>query len=458
MSSTKDSLEFKPKSCWETYSSKTHRTAMEKTAKEYIEFLSRCKTERESIVYLRERAEAAGFSDGVGTDSAMIVNRGKTMLLARKGRRPLSEGFRLVGAHVDTPHIDLKQHPLYEDLDIALAKTHYYGGIRKYQWLARELALHGVVVKKDGTVVDIVVGEDPEDPVLTITDLLPHLAYKEVVKKVEDAFEAEKLNVVLGHEPDLDLKDEKGRVKNTLLKLLKEKYSIAEEDLFSSEMQIVPAGRARYVGLDRALIGAYGQDDRACSYCTFEAFLNSPKPEHCQLALFWDKEEIGSVGATGATSQFFEYCVEDLAEVWAPKAKLSTIFMSSQAISADVHAGTDPDFQDVYEKLNAARMGFGPCFSKFTGHRGKVGANDAHPEFIAQLRNILDTAKVPWQMAELGKVDAGGGGTVAKYLAVYGMDIIDMGPPVLSMHSPFELSSKADIYGTIQAFGTFLKS
>ncbi|MBU1248834.1 MAG: aminopeptidase, partial [Proteobacteria bacterium] len=349
-------------------------------------------------------------------------------------------------------------HPLYEDLDIALAKTHYYGGIRKYQWLARELALHGVVVKKDGTVVDIVVGEDPEDPVLTITDLLPHLAYKEVVKKVEDAFEAEKLNVVLGHEPDLDLKDEKGRVKNTLLKLLKEKYSIAEEDLFSSEMQIVPAGRARYVGLDRALIGAYGQDDRACSYCTFEAFLNSPKPEHCQLALFWDKEEIGSVGATGATSQFFEYCVEDLAEVWAPKAKLSTIFMSSQAISADVHAGTDPDFQDVYEKLNAARMGFGPCFSKFTGHRGKVGANDAHPEFIAQLRNILDTAKVPWQMAELGKVDAGGGGTVAKYLAVYGMDIIDMGPPVLSMHSPFELSSKADIYGTIQAFGTFLKS
>lgn len=456
--SKKDSLEYKPVSCWEAYKSKKDRAAMEKTAKTYIEFLSTCKTERESISFLKAGAEKAGFVEGIGAGSALIVNRGKTMLLARKGRLPMSEGVRLIGAHVDTPRIDLKQHPLYEDMDIALAKTHYYGGIRKYQWLARELALHGVVVKKDGTIVEITVGEDPADPVLTITDLLPHLAYKEVVKKVQDAFDAEKLNVVMGHEPDLGLKDNKKQVKENLLKLLLDRYDIREEDLYSSELQIVPAGRARYVGLDEALIGSYGQDDRCCTWCAYEAFLNEPEPEHCQLALFWDKEEIGSDGSTGAKSLFFEYCLDDLRDVWEPTTKLSRILMASQAISADVHAGVDPDFQDVYEKLNASRMGFGPTFSKFTGHRGKVGANDAHPEFIAQLRTLLDDAKVPWQMAELGKVDIGGGGTVAKFLAVYGMDIIDMGPPVLSMHSPFELTSKADVYGTVQAFRTFLKS
>ncbi len=458
MPAKKESLECNAVSCWETYKSKAHRKAMDKTALRYIDFLSTCKTERETVAYLCLRAKAAGFAEGVGANTAMIVNRGKTMLLARKGKRPMSDGFRLVGAHVDTPRIDLKQHPLYEDLDLALAKTHYYGGIRKYQWLARPLALHGVVIKKDGTRVDIVIGEDPSDPVLTITDLLPHLAYKEVVKKVQDAFEAEKLNVVMGHEPDLELDDEKKQVKNSLLKLLRDRYGVAEEDLYSSEMQIVPAGRARFVGLDCALIGSYGQDDRACTFCTFEAFLNQPEPEHCQLALFWDKEEIGSDGSTGAKSLFFEYCVEDLMEIWQPQTKLSRIFLASQAISADVHAGTDPDFQDVYEKLNAARMGFGATFSKFTGHRGKVGANDAHPEFIASLRQVLDDAGVPWQMAELGKVDLGGGGTVAKFLAVYGMDIIDMGPPVLSMHSPFEISSKADIYATIKAYAAFLGS
>ncbi|MGE4506154.1 MAG: aminopeptidase [Desulfovibrionaceae bacterium] len=458
MTAKKQSLEHQPVSCWEAYKSKTHRKAMDQTAERYMDFLTRCKTERESIAFLRAGAEAAGFAEGVGPGSAMIVNRGKTMLLARRGRRPMSEGFRLVGAHVDTPRIDLKQHPLYEDVDLALAKTHYYGGIRKYQWLARELALHGVVVKKDGTVVEIVVGEDAADPVLTITDLLPHLAYKEVVKKVEDAFEAEKLNVVLAHEPDLAEKDAKKQVKTTLLKLLRDRWGIAEDDLYSAELQIVPAGRARYVGLDGSLIGSYGQDDRACAFCAYEAFLAEPEPEHCQLALFWDKEEIGSEGATGAKSLFFEYAVDDLREAWEPGAKLSRVLMAGQAISADVHAGVDPDFQDVYEKLNSARMGFGPTFSKFTGHRGKVGANDAHPEFIAGLRRILDEAGAPWQMAELGKVDLGGGGTVAKFLAVYGMDIIDMGPPVLSMHSPFELSSKADIYGTVRAFAAFLRS
>ncbi len=457
MSTTIKTLEYKPTSCWEMYKSKKHRQSMHTSAQKYINFLSTCKTERETVDWLMEQAKQKNFALGINGNSAMLVNRGKTMLLARRGKRPMSEGVRLIGAHVDSPRLDLKQHPLYADVDLALAKTHYYGGIKKYQWLARELALHGVVVKKDGTLIKIVVGENPTDPVLTITDLLPHLAYKQAVQKVQDAFEAEKLNIVLGHEPNLDISNSKKSVKEALLQLLLTRFELREEDLYSAELQIVPAGPARFVGLDSSLIGSYGQDDRCCVWCAFEAFVQEPEPEHCQLALFWDKEEIGSEGATGAKSLFFEYCLDDLREAWEPSAKLSHILMASQAISADVHAGVDPDFQDVYEKRNAARMGYGPCFSKFTGHRGKVGANDAHPEFIAQLRALLETYKVPWQMAELGKVDLGGGGTVAKFLAVYGMDIIDMGPPVLSMHSPFEITSKADIYATLQAFRAFWK-
>jgi len=341
-------------------------------------------------------------------------------------------------------------------------KTHYYGGIRKYQWLARELALHGVVVKKDGSIVKVLVGEDPSDPVLTITDLLPHLAYKQVEQKVSDAFEAEKLNAVVGHEPakrgdDKAAKD-KDRVKGRVLELLHARYGITESDLFSAELQLVPAGPARSVGLDSSMIGGYGHDDRSCVFAAFEALLAEKTPEHTQLVLFWDKEEIGSEGATGAQSLFFEYALQDLLDAWSPGLRLSRVFERGMAISADVNAAVDPDHLDVYEKLNAAYMGHGPCFNKFTGHRGKVGANDAHPEFVAYLRDILDKANVPWQMAELGKVDLGGGGTVAKFLAVYGMDVIDMGPAVLSMHSPFEVLGKADLYATVQAFRAFLKS
>lgn len=468
MSKNKSELEYSARNCWDVYASAADRKAVDARAEAYMRFISTCKTERETVEHLLDAAKRAGFSETLSPKSKAYAKaqRGKTLLLARRGKRPLSEGFRLIGAHVDTPRIDLKQHPLYEDSDLGLMKTHYYGGIRKYQWMARELALHGVVVKKDGTLVNIVVGEAPSDPVLTITDLLPHLAQKQVEQKVGDAFDAEKLNAVVGHEPAISKKDagddakakEKGRVKRRVLELLHARYGITEADLFSAELQLVPAGPARSVGLDGSMIGGYGHDDRSCVFAAFEALMEEKTPEHTQLVLFWDKEEIGSEGATGAQSLFFEYALEEILEAWSPGTRLSQVFERGMAISADVNAAVDPDHLDVFEKMNAAYMGYGPCFNKFTGHRGKVGANDAHPEFIAFLRNILDEAGVPWQMAELGKVDLGGGGTVAKFLAVYGMDVIDMGPAVLSMHSPFEVLSKVDMHATVMAFRAFLKS
>ncbi|MBI9079296.1 MAG: aminopeptidase [Pseudodesulfovibrio sp.] len=458
----KKNLEYEPKSAWKVYSSGKDIKAMDTMAANYLKFLSECKTERLVMDYVRKRVEKAGFVDDLRAPLAFRFNRNKTCFLARKGRRPLSEGFRLVGAHCDCPRLDLKQRPLYEDTDICLAQTHYYGGIRKYQWLTIPLALHGTVVQKDGKEITICIGEDPKDPVFTITDLLPHLAYKEVVKKVSDAFDAEKLNLVFGQSPVVngknDDEDIKEPVKRKVLEILNKRYGIDESDFFSAEMQAVPAGPARFVGLDQSIIGGYGQDDRSSVFCALEAMLEEPEPEYAQIVLFWDKEEIGSEGATGAKSYFFEYCMEELAEAWEPGARLSKIFMNGSALSADVSAAMDPDHKDVYEPLNAARLGYGPCFNKFTGHRGKVGANDAHPDYIAWLRRIFDDAGIPWHMSELGKVDAGGGGTVAKFLAVYGMDVIDVGVPVLSMHSPFELASKADIYACTLAFREFLKN
>jgi aspartyl aminopeptidase len=454
-------LEYEPKSAWEVYASKKDARAMDAMARRYVDFLSRCKTERLVMDYVRDKVEQAGFADDLRAVQASRFNRNKTCFLARKGRRPLSEGFRLVGAHGDCPRLDLKQRPLYEDTDICLAKTHYYGGIRKYQWLTIPLALHGTVVKKDGEAVTVCIGEDPGDPVFTITDLLPHLAYKEIEKKVADAFEAEKLNLIMGQSPVA--KPGKGDdavkepVKRKVLELLNKRYGIDEADFFSAEMQAVPAGPARFVGLDESIIGGYGQDDRSSVFCALEALLAEPEPEYAQIVLFWDKEEIGSEGATGANSRFFENCMEELVEAWEPGARLSRVLSGGSALSADVSAAMDPDHKDVYEPLNAARLGYGPCFNKFTGHRGKVGANDAHPDFIGWLRRILDDAGIPWHMSELGKVDVGGGGTVAKFLAVYGMDVIDVGVPVLSMHSPFELAAKADLYACILAFRQFLK-
>jgi aspartyl aminopeptidase len=458
-------LEFNPKSCWEIYGKAEDRRAMDAMAKRYVAFLSTCKTERETVQYIVEQAEKAGFSPDFRTKACFRNFHGKTIFLARKGKRPLREGFRLIAAHADTPRLDLKQHPLYQDCELGMAKTHYYGGIRKHHWLARPLALHGVIVTVEGAVIPVRIGEDADDPAFTILDLLPHLAQQQMGQKLSDAFEAEKLNIVLGHSPAEAEENEKEgedktdkKIKRNILQILNERFGVVEEDLYSAELQMVPAGPARFVGLDRALIGGYGQDDRSCVFTALEAMLETREPEYPVIALFWDKEEIGSDGATGAKSLFLEYCVEDLAEAWAPDDKPSEIFMNSKALSADVSAAIDPDYQDLHEKLNAAKLGYGPCFNKFTGSRGKYGANDANPEYIGWLRKLFNAAGTPWQMTELGKVDKGGGGTVAKHLATYGMDVIDFGPAVLSMHSPFEITSKADIYATALAFKAFLEN
>jgi aspartyl aminopeptidase len=457
-------LEYKPKNCWEVYSSSKQRKEMDVLAREYLDFLSRCKTERETVAYVRKAAEKAGFSEGITPDGALFVLRGKTVVLARPGKQPLRQGFRLLGAHGDTPHLDLKQRPLLENGFVAQAKTHYYGGILKHQWLARPLALHGVVALKDGQVIQICLGEEPSEPVFAIADLLPHLAQKQMEKKVSEAFEAEKLNILFGHAPAKTPKKGASRenakepVKRMVLEALHSRFGLTEEDLYSAELHAVPAGSARAVGLDGSLLGGYGQDDRICVFSALRAFLAETRPEHAQLLVIWDKEEIGSEGSTGAKSRFFEYCLQDLMDAWDPGARFSAVCYASKAVSGDVHAAMDPDFQDLHEKLNAAQLGHGPCFCKFTGHRGKIGANDAHAEYVAWFRVLLEKAGVPWQMAELGKVDQGGGGTVAKHLAEYGLDIIDLGPALLSMHSPWEIASKADLYATIQAYRAFLKS
>ena len=473
------------RNCWEVYSRPKDTKAMAALAARYITFLSRCKTERETIACLEEHLGKAGFSTSLDADKVMRVLHGKTMFIARRGKAPLRDGLRLICAHADAPRLDLKQHPLLEQAHIGQAKTHYYGGIRKYQWLARPLSLHGVVVRQDGTSVRVALGEDMDEPVFTIPDLLPHLAQGQAEQTLSKAFDPEKLNIIIGHSPlhgaghtgirkeqtarsgnlagDQPV-DKTGRdkepIKTHILKLLQQKYAIVEEDLYSAELQAVPAGPARLVGLDASLIGGYGQDDRICVFAALEALLADvdTQPARTQCLMIWDKEEIGSEGSTGAKSRFFEYCLHDLIAAWEPATRFSNVVLTTRALSADVHAALDPDWQDLHEKLNAALIGHGPCFCKFTGHRGKYEANDAHPEYIAWLRSVLNGKNIPWQMAELGKVDSGGGGTVAMHLAAYGMNIIDCGPPVLSMHSPFEIASKADLYATMLAYNAFLRA
>ncbi len=454
---------FTPRSCWDVYSAPKHEKELEALASRYIDFVSRCKTERETMEYLRERLGAAGYTENGSGPKQFRILQDKSMFVARRGTKSLEQGLRLICAHADTPRLDLKQRPIQEQADVGQAKTHYYGGIRKYQWLARPLALHGVIVRANGERIKIVLGEDAKEPVFTIADLLPHLAYQQAELPLSKAFEGEKLNLIIGHKPEPEAKGKdaknasKERVKTRILALLNAKYGIVEEDLYSAELQAVPAGPARPVGLDAALIGGYGHDDRVCVFSALEGLLAAKaSTPHPQILMFWDKEEIGSEGSTSAKSRFFEYCVNDLITAWEPKARFQQIMLRSKAISADVHAAIDPDWQELHEKLNAARIGFGPCFCKFTGSRGKYAANDAHPEYVGWLRGVLNKQNIPWQMAELGKVDGGGGGTVAMHLAAYGMNIIDCGPAVLSMHSPFELVSKADLYATRLAFSAFL--
>ena len=452
-------LAYNPQSAWERYSAPRERKAMDTLAARYLDFLTHCKTERETVAYALRCLRHAGYRDGF--NGALVVRpfKGKALFAARRGTLPLHKGLHLISAHTDTPRLDLKQRPLVEQTQVLQAKTHYYGGIRKYQWLARPLALHGVLIRQDGSLLEVTLGENPAEPVFTIADLLPHLAKEHGGQKISEGFAAEKLNIILGHCPAPAGKDKdspKEPVKQRILELLSQKYRICEEDFISAELQAVPAGPARPVGLDGALLGGYGQDDRICVFTALEALTRGPQPAHSSVLVLWDKEEIGSEGSTGAHSRFLDYCLEELTATWQQRMHLSECLLNSRALSADAAAGLDPDWQELHDKQNAALMGYGPCFSKFTGSRGKYGANDAHAEYVGWIRGVFNTRKVPWQMAECGKVDQGGGGTVALFLAAYGMDVIDMGPPLLSMHSPFELASKADLYATVEAFAAFL--
>jgi aspartyl aminopeptidase len=457
----RDRLAVTPKLVWDQVD-ETERQAIFTYCEHYKTFLDQAKTEREAVVEIEYIARAMGFVDLARQESGprgFYNYKGKTIALVVQGRRPLTEGLRLVASHIDSPRLDLKQYPLYEDTDLAFLKTHYYGGIKKYQWLARPLAIHGVILKADGSQVQLHIGEDPADPVFTVLDLLPHLARKaQMDKKVTEAFEGEKLNVLVGSLP-LGDRDTPERFKLYLLKFLEDHYGLQEEDLISAELEVVPAGPARDLGWDRSLVGGYGQDDRSCAFAALAAILDLKEPEYTCLALFYDKEEIGSEGNTSARSFLLNEVVEILLERQG-ESPLSRrrVLMGSKAISADVTGPLDPDYPEVHEKRNAARLGYGVCFHKYGGSGGKYYTSDANAEYVAWLRKIFEKYRVTWQAGELGKVDEGGGGTIAKFLAIYGMEIIDCGTPVLSMHSPFEVASKADLYMTFKAYRAFFQA
>ncbi|WP_300461148.1 aminopeptidase [Desulfobacula sp.] len=432
----------------------------------YKQFLDQSKTEREAARQIIKAAEAKGFVNidtlpakkPPSTKKVYKIFQGRCVALAVLGKAPLVAGANIIASHIDSPRLDLKQNPLYEDLSMGLMKTHYYGGIRKYHWLALPLALHGTIITSTGNTIDVTIGEHPDDPVFTVTDLLPHLAGKiQASKKLSEAFEGEKLNLIAGSLP-LGNDREKNRFKLGVLNLLFETYGIAEEDFVSAEIEAVPAEKARDVGFDRSMVGSYGQDDRVCAYTSLEAILDLTSPDKTAIALFFDKEEIGSEGSSGAKSSFLEDLVSDLLFISGQKTdnrSLRKTLIHSSCLSADVNAAMDPDFKEVHEALNAAKLGFGICMTKFTGVAGKSGSSDASAEFVGKIRRIFNKNKIVWQTGELGKIDQGGGGTVAKFLAKYGMNVLDCGPAILSMHSPFEVSSKADVYMTYLGYKAF---
>lgn len=433
----------------------------------YKEFMSRCKTERECITEMINMARKAGYRDldeitaqGIELkpgDKVYANNMGKTLAMYIVGQEPMEKGMRILGAHVDSPRLDLKQNPLYEDTELAMMDTHYYGGVKKYQWVTLPMALHGVVVKKDGEVVQVVIGEKEDDPVVGISDLLIHLSGKQMQKNAAEVVEGENLDVLVGSIPLTD--EEKEPVKAQILELLKEQYGIEEEDFLSAELEVVPAGPAKDYGLDRSMIMAYGHDDRVCAYPSFMAMLAQDKVEYTSVCLLVDKEEIGSVGATGMQSRFFENTTAEVMNAAGQYSELSLrrALKNSMMLSSDVSAAFDPNYPDVMEKKNAAYLGHGITFNKYTGSRGKSGSNDANPEYIARLRKVMEENQVAFQTAELGKVDQGGGGTIAYILANYNMEVIDCGVAVLNMHSPWEIASKVDIYEAYKGYCAFLK-
>ncbi len=441
--------------------------ASEETLKEtndycegYKQFLDKAKTEREATVTAIKMAEAKGFVPFDRTkkynkgDKVYFNNRSKTVAFAVIGEEPVEEGTNITAAHIDSPRLDLKPNPLYEDIELALFKTHYYGGIKKYQWTAVPLALHGVFALKDGTVKEVSIGEEDNEPKFVINDLLPHLASEQNKRTLNEGIKGEELNVLVGSHP---FKDDKGSelVKLNILKILNEKYGITESDFLSAELEIVPAVKACDIGFDRSMIGAYGQDDRVCAYPALTAILEVEAPQKTAVAILADKEETGSDGNTGLNSDFLRFVIGDLAKMQGGDATVA--LRNSKCLSADVNAATDPTFQDVMERRNASYLNYGVVVTKYTGARGKGGTSDASAEYMAFVRNMLDKAGIAWQTGELGKVDIGGGGTVAKYIANMGVDVVDLGVPVLSMHAPFETTAKFDVYMCFKAMYEFMK-
>lgn len=459
-------MDMNNKNAWKTYTEEDIN-GLERLNASYRKFLSDCKTERECTKEIIRRAEEAGYIDldtciNEGKtiksgDKLYAVNMNKSVALFNMGKRAISEGMNIIGAHIDSPRLDVKQNPLYEEGGMAYLDTHYYGGIKKYQWAALPLAIHGVIVKKDGTCVEVCVGEEDDDSVFCITDLLIHLSSKQMEKTGAKVIEGEQLDVVVGSIPLSD--SEKNCVKENVLNILKKEYDIEEEDFVSAELEVVPAGKARELGFDRGMIMSYGQDDRVCAFTSLEAQLNVENPERTTCCLLVDKEEIGSVGATGMRSHFFENTVSEIINLMEEYSELKVrrCLKNSYMLSTDVNAGYDPMFAEVFDSKNASYCGNGVVFSKYTGSRGKSGSNDANAEYIAKIRNVMDNNNVVYQTAELGKVDAGGGGTIAYILSLYGMEVIDCGVAVLNMHAPWEIVSKADVYETEKCYRAFLR-
>lgn len=451
--------------CWNSYS-ENELEELEKLNDDYRVFLDKGKTERECVKETIRQAKEAGYKDLPNIikngkklkagDRVYCSYMDKSIVLFNIGKEPIEEGMNILGAHIDSPRLDIKQNPLYEETEIAYLDTHYYGGIKKYQWVTIPLAIHGVVVKTNGKKIDIVIGEDEKDPVLFISDLLIHLAQTQLEKKGAKVIEGEDLNIIIGNKP---LKgEEKDAVKKNILKLIKEKYDFEEEDFMSAELEIVPAGKARNAGMDSSMILAYGQDDRVCAYTSLAAMLEKKKVNKTACLLLVDKEEIGSVGATGMQSKFFENTLAEVLDRMGEYSELTLrrVLANSKMLSSDVSAAYDPTYASVFEKKNAAYFSKGLVINKFTGSRGKSGSNDANAEYLGVVRKIFEKHKVAYQTAELGKVDQGGGGTIAYIMALYGMNVIDSGVAVLNMHAPHEAVSKADVYEAKKGYVAFI--
>ena len=470
------------KNTWETYDAKQLKK-VDEFAKDYMNFLNNGKTERECIDVIVNEIEKAGYKE-LNTliknetalkcgDKVYSVWMNKSIVMFQIGEKKMSEGLNILGAHIDSPRLDVKQNPLYEDGGFAYLDTHYYGGVKKYQWVTIPLALHGVIIKKDGTTVEVNVGENEDDPIFFVSDLLIHLAQEQLEKKASKVIEGEALDIIIGNKPlvidkkkkgekdeDTSEKSEKEAVKKNILSILKETYEIEEEDFISAELEVVPAGKAREAGFDRSMILSYGQDDRVCAFSSLKAMLEIGRTKRTACCILVDKEEIGSVGATGMQSKFFENAVAEVMNLTGEYSELNVrrCLASSCMLSSDVSSAYDPGFASSFDKKNVAYLGGGMVFNKFTGSRGKSGSNDANAEYIAHIRDIFEKENVNFQTAELGKVDLGGGGTIAYILALYGMNVIDSGVAVLNMHAPWEATSKADVYETKRGYVAFLEN